>query len=86
MKRRDKEKTMEFWGMKSNYYSFDFKGCHFVILDANYLRMDNEYKDYQCTTRYPQEIYDKYPAISKMAPYEDPLFAFVTNKKKCFAY
>jgi len=30
-----REETMEFWGMKEKYYSFDYKGFHFVIMDGN---------------------------------------------------
>jgi 3',5'-cyclic AMP phosphodiesterase CpdA len=30
-----REETMEFWGMKKKYYSFDHNGFHFVILDGN---------------------------------------------------
>ena len=30
-----REETMEYWGMKSRYYSFDAGGVHFVILDGN---------------------------------------------------
>jgi predicted MPP superfamily phosphohydrolase len=29
------EETMEFWGMREKYYSFNFKGLHFVIMDGN---------------------------------------------------
>ena len=30
-----REQTMDFWGMKSRYYSFDSHGYHFVVLDGN---------------------------------------------------
>lgn len=30
-----REQAMEFWGMKSRYYSFDQAGYHFVVLDGN---------------------------------------------------
>ncbi|HBE72143.1 MAG TPA: alkaline phosphatase [Planctomycetaceae bacterium] len=30
-----REQTMEWWGMKSRYYSFDVGGWHFVVLDGN---------------------------------------------------
>ncbi|WP_420401904.1 metallophosphoesterase family protein [Flagellimonas sp.] len=30
-----KEQTRTFWDMPSNYYSFDKKGIHFVVLDGN---------------------------------------------------
>ena len=29
------EQTMDFWGMKDRYYSFDARGYHFIILDGN---------------------------------------------------
>ncbi len=31
-----KEEIMHYWGMTAPYYSFDQKGFHFVVLDANY--------------------------------------------------
>ncbi|GJM29059.1 MAG: hypothetical protein DHS20C17_16940 [Cyclobacteriaceae bacterium] len=37
---------MDFWGMESTYYSFDQKGYHLVILDANFLNLDGKYVDY----------------------------------------
>ncbi|MCL6267106.1 metallophosphoesterase family protein [Flagellimonas myxillae] len=30
-----KEQVREFWDMPANYYSFDHKGIHFIILDGN---------------------------------------------------
>lgn len=30
-----KNQTMNFWGMKERYYSFDAHGYHFIILDGN---------------------------------------------------
>lgn len=179
-----KDETMAFWGMSSQYYSFDQEGFHFVVLDANYINKDGIYTDYhkanfyidsslrtwinpeqlewladdldktdkpciifshqslvndlwgvknrslvqrileeanekagkpkvlacfnghnhidyarklngiyyidinsltyqwlgekyQCKTRYAQDVYDKYPLIVNMAPYQDPLFAFI---------
>jgi len=30
-----REETMEFWGMQGRYYSFDYHGGHYVILDGN---------------------------------------------------
>ena len=41
-----KEGTMDFWGMDAPYYSFDFKGFHFIVLDANYLYLEGKYVDY----------------------------------------
>ena len=180
-----KEGAMEYFGMPAKYYSFDEKGFHFVVLDANYINQAGQYLDYdnsnfyidsqlrtwinpeqlewleadlattelptivfshqslvsdlwgvknrtkvqrilekanekagfnkviacfnghnhidfyrklngiyyidinsmsylwvgekyQCHTRYPKAIYDKYPHLSKMATYEDALYAVVT--------
>lgn len=41
-----KEETIDYWGMKSKYYSFDEKRYHFVVLDANYINQDGKYTDY----------------------------------------
>jgi len=30
-----REQTLEFWGTKNKYYSFDMSGYHFVVLDGN---------------------------------------------------
>lgn len=30
-----RDETVEFWGMKSRFYSFDHGGVHFVVLDGN---------------------------------------------------
>ncbi len=30
-----RERTMEFWGMHSKFYSFDCNGVHFIVLDGN---------------------------------------------------
>lgn len=30
-----RQQAMDFWGMKSRYYSFDNSGYHFVVLDGN---------------------------------------------------
>ena len=34
-KRFKREETVEYWGMKDRYYSFDQKGVHVVVLDGN---------------------------------------------------
>ena len=46
MDKNDKAVAMDYWGMKSTYYSFDQKGYHFVVLDANFLNLQGEYVDY----------------------------------------
>lgn len=42
----DKEIMMSFLGMKSNYYSFDSGGYHFIVLDPNYFLVGDQYMDY----------------------------------------
>lgn len=46
MDRVGKQEIMDAWGMEQNYYSFDVGSFHFVILDCNYLKLENEYRDY----------------------------------------
>ena len=41
-----KEVTINFWDMNDKYYSFDQKGFHFVVLDANYLNLEGKFVDY----------------------------------------
>jgi len=41
-----KSQTADFWGMPEPHYSFDVKGVHFVVLDANYLNNGGQYKHY----------------------------------------
>lgn len=187
-----KEEAMDYFGMIDKYYSFDFNGVHFVVLDANYLNVDGHYEDYdtanfyvdasqrtwinprqiewleadlksttlptiifshqslandlwgvknrtavqgmleeinkrpdgatviacfnghnhidfirqingiyyidinsmsyqwlgekyECTTRYPREVYDSHPMISKVAPYQDPLFGVIRLRDNMLA-
>ncbi|MEM0925715.1 MAG: metallophosphoesterase [Planctomycetota bacterium] len=47
MDKSAKEAMVELWSMPSNYYSFDHKGWHFVILDRNHLRIEGRYIDYK---------------------------------------
>ena len=47
-----KTQTMEYWGMPSNYYSFDQNGFHFIILDANYINEGGIYRDYEKSNFY----------------------------------
>lgn len=37
---------MDFWEMEKAYYSFDFKGIKFIVLDANFLYRDGQFIDY----------------------------------------
>lgn len=50
-----KRETMDFWEMGEKYYSFDCKGFHFVVLDANYLFVDGKYKDYKNANFYVED-------------------------------
>jgi predicted phosphodiesterase len=47
MDRQSKEEILDFWGMPKKYYSYDFGGYHFIILDANFLFQDGKYIDYK---------------------------------------
>lgn len=42
-----KEEVMDFWKMKSKYYSFDVKDYHFIVLDANFANPDGEVVDFE---------------------------------------
>ena len=41
-----KKEAMDFFGMESNYYSFDKGDFHFVVMDGNYILKDGRYEDY----------------------------------------
>lgn len=51
-------------------------GIHYI--DINSLSYQWLGEKYQCFTRYPAELYQKKPILSKVAPYEDPLYTFIT--------
>lgn len=52
----DKAQVRAFWGMPSDYYSFDLKGFRFVVLDGNHIRRGpNDYLDYQNSNYYSHE-------------------------------
>ncbi len=36
-----KETIMQLWGMEKRYYSFDYNGYHYVIMDRNFLKKDD---------------------------------------------
>ena len=55
-----KQETMDFWGMSKKYYSFDQKGIHFIVLDANYLFVDQQYKDYDTANFYVDDKWRTY--------------------------
>jgi len=46
MDKNSKEEMLDFWGMPKTYYSYDFGGYHFIILDANFLYQDGKFIDY----------------------------------------
>ncbi|MEM1260401.1 MAG: metallophosphoesterase [Bacteroidota bacterium] len=46
MDRHSKQQMLDFWGMPKTYYSFDFGGFHFIVLDANFIYQDGKYIDY----------------------------------------
>jgi hypothetical protein len=46
MDRHSKEQMLDYWGMPNTYYSFDFGGYHFIVLDANFLYADGVFVDY----------------------------------------
>ncbi|MET2983720.1 metallophosphoesterase family protein [Aureibaculum conchae] len=47
MDRNTKSEMLDFWGMPKTYYSYDFKGYHFIVLDANFLYQDGKYINYK---------------------------------------
>ena len=46
MDKNSKQEMLEFWEMPKTYYSYDFKGFHFIVLDANFLYQDGKFTDY----------------------------------------
>lgn len=46
MDRNSKQEILEFWQMPKTYYSYNFKGYHFIVLDANFLYEDGKFTDY----------------------------------------
>lgn len=47
MDKQSKEAMLDFWGMPKTYYSYDFGGYHFIVLDANFLYQDGQFIDYE---------------------------------------
>ncbi len=41
-----KQDNIDFLGMSGRYYSFDAQGCHFIVLDANNLYIDEAFVHY----------------------------------------
>ena len=56
-------------------YLRKLNGIYYI--DINSLSYQWLGQKYLCKTRYPQEVYDAYPAMDRMAPYEDPIFGLV---------
>ncbi len=46
MDKNSKEEMLDYWEMPDPYYSFDFNGVHFIILDANHMYQGGKYVDY----------------------------------------
>ncbi len=46
MDKQSKAEMLDYWEMPDTYYSFDVKGFHFVVLDANFLYQDGKFIDY----------------------------------------
>ncbi|MBO0991503.1 metallophosphoesterase family protein [Bacillus sp. SD088] len=46
MDHADKKTIMDFLGMEKNYYSFDCGPVHFIVLDANFLKINGDYIDF----------------------------------------
>ena len=52
MDKHSKQEMLDFWGMSKTYYSYDFQGFHFIILDANFLYQDGKFIDYHKSNFY----------------------------------
>lgn len=46
MDHADKKTIMDFLGIEKNYYSFDCGPYHFIVLDANFLKINDDYIDF----------------------------------------
>ena len=57
MDKSTKAETIAYWEMEAPHYSFDFKGYHFVVLDANFLYMDGKFVDYANANFYIDNTY-----------------------------
>jgi 3',5'-cyclic AMP phosphodiesterase CpdA len=67
-----------FSGHNHTDYAKEINGIHYVQINS----MTASYvgPKYRCTSRYSQEINEKYPGIMDSCPYTDALFAVVTIK------
>lgn len=46
MDKHSKQEMLDFWSMPKTYYSYDFGGYHFIVLDANFIYQDGKFTDY----------------------------------------
>ena len=67
-----REQTLEFWGAKEKYYSFDLDGYHFVVLDGN------DKKEHGPASGYPRYIGEQQAEWLKsdLANTNSPTFIF----------
>ncbi|MET2985993.1 metallophosphoesterase family protein [Aureibaculum conchae] len=55
MDRHSKQEMLDFWGMPKTYYSYDFGGYHFIVLDANFIYQDGKFIDYNKANFYIED-------------------------------
>ncbi|MDW3650782.1 MAG: metallophosphoesterase [Bacteroidia bacterium] len=56
-------------------YLRKLNGIYYI--DINSLSYQWLGQKYLCKTRYSQEVYDAYPLMDRMAPYQDPIFGLI---------
>ncbi len=65
---KPKEEILKLWKSKHDaYYSFDVNGFHFVVLDPNYVKMDDEYIRYDHGRYYKSSRFE-----NSTSPYVPP--------------
>ena len=57
MDKNSKAQMLDFWGMPATFYSWDFQGFHFMVLDANFLYQDGKFIDYETANFYVDANY-----------------------------
>jgi hypothetical protein len=57
MDKNSKAEMVDYWEMPGSYYSWDYQGVHFVVLDANFLHKDGTYIDYERANFYVDDSY-----------------------------
>jgi hypothetical protein len=55
-----KQEIMGMWEMPGKYYTFEELGVRFIVLDANYLYIDGEFKDYDNANFYISDKFRTY--------------------------